>query len=63
MELANAGILSGHKRGVWCARFSKNLQVFIFFLFVYNRENKLDFLFRVEKKAGRVSDWIFKILI
>uniref|UniRef100_A0A914NUA5 U3 small nucleolar RNA-associated protein 13 C-terminal domain-containing protein n=1 Tax=Meloidogyne incognita TaxID=6306 RepID=A0A914NUA5_MELIC len=27
MELANAGILSGHKRGVWCARFSKNLQL------------------------------------
>uniref|UniRef100_A0A1I8B2U2 WD_REPEATS_REGION domain-containing protein n=1 Tax=Meloidogyne hapla TaxID=6305 RepID=A0A1I8B2U2_MELHA len=27
MELANAGVLSGHKRGVWCARFSKNLQL------------------------------------
>jgi U3 small nucleolar RNA-associated protein 13 len=26
-ELTLAATLEGHKRGVWCARFSKNLQV------------------------------------
>jgi U3 small nucleolar RNA-associated protein 13 len=29
MELNIAGTLGGHKRGVWCARFAKNLQVSI----------------------------------
>lgn len=39
LVLGVAGLLSGHKRGVWCAKFSKTKQVF----YIFYKKNINDF--------------------